>query len=163
MQPERIAPKPGQESVWDYPRPPMISPSAEHVVVAFQGNVIADTTGALRVLETSQPPAYYIPPEHVRFGGLKPSEALTFCEWKGEASYFDLVVPGSRIPQVGWTYSHPTPPFAQIKGYVAFYAQKLDCSVDGEAVIPNEGSFYGGWVTSKVVGPFKGVPGSQWW
>lgn len=163
MRPERIEPQPGQESVWDYPRPPRIDPSTEHVVVAFNGHVIAETVNALRVLETSQPPAYYIPSGDVRFGGLQRSEALSFCEWKGEASYFDLVVPDARIDQVGWTYEHPSPAYAALAGHVAFYAQKLDCSVDGEAVVPNEGSFYGGWVTSKVVGPFKGVPGSNWW
>lgn len=163
MGPERIEPEPGQESVWDYPRPPRVEASAEHIVVSFEGNVIAETHRALRVLETSQPPAYYIPPGDVRFGGLTESDTFSFCEWKGEASYFDLVVPTKRIEQVGWTYRHPTPPFAELNGYVAFYAQKLDCSVDGEAVVPNEGSFYGGWVTSKVVGPFKGVPGSRWW
>lgn len=163
MFPERIEPKPGQESVWDYPRPPRIEPTSEHVVVAFHGMPIADTTRALRVLETSQPPAYYIPPSDVRFGGLTKTDSLSFCEWKGEASYFDLVVPETKIEQVAWTYSHPMQPYAALTDYVAFYAQKLDCSVDGERVVPNEGSYYGGWVTSKVVGPFKGAPDSRWW
>lgn len=163
MQPERIEPGPGQESVWDYPRPPRIEPSSEHVMVSFEGNLIAETRSALRVLETSQPPAYYIPSVDVRFGGLSSSDTLSFCEWKGEASYFDLVVPTARIDQVGWTYRHPTPAFTELADHIAFYAQKLDCQVDGEAVVPNEGSFYGGWVTSKVVGPFKGAPDSRWW
>ncbi len=163
MFPDRIEPKPGQESVWDYPRPPRIEPTSERVVVAFHGMPIADTTRALRVLETSQPPAYYIPPSDVRFGGLTKTDSLSFCEWKGEASYFDLVVPEAKIEQVAWTYSHPMQPYAALTDYVAFYAQKLDCSVDGERVVPNEGSFYGGWVTSKVVGPFKGAPESRWW
>lgn len=163
MYPDRIEPEPGQESVWDYPRPPRIEPTTERVIVAFRGTPLADTTKALRVLETSQPPAYYIPPADVRFGGLAKSTALSFCEWKGEASYFDLDVPDAKIEQVAWTYTHPRPEYVALKDYVAFYAQKLDCSVDGETVVPNEGSFYGGWVTSRVVGPFKGAPDSRWW
>jgi len=87
----------------------------------------------------------------------------SFCEWKGEAAYFDFLVGDERVHQVGWTYPQPTAPFRPIAGYVAFYAQKAQCSVAGEAVVPNDGSFYGGWVTSKVVGPFKGGTGSQWW
>ncbi len=163
MDPDRIEPEPGQESVWDYPRPPRVESTTERVIVAFRGMSIADTTSALRVLETSQPPAYYIPAADVRFGGLTKSSALSFCEWKGEASYFDLDAPGAKIDQVAWTYSHPMQSYAALTDYVAFYAQKLDCSVDGEPVVPNEGSFYGGWVTSKVVGPFKGAPDSGWW
>ena len=163
MHPERIEPEVGQESVWDYPRPPRIEPTSEHVVVAFHGTSMADTTNALRVLETSQPPAYYIPRGDVRFGGLRPSSALTFCEWKGEASYYDLDVPAATIEQVAWTYRHPLHDFAPLFDHIAFYPQKLDCSVDGERVVANEGSFYGGWVTSKIIGPFKGSPGSDWW
>jgi uncharacterized protein (DUF427 family) len=163
MHPERIEPQPGQESVWDYPRPPRIEPTSEHVIVSFRGMTLAESTRAIRVLETSQPPAYYIPPGDVSFDMLVEGDGHSFCEWKGEASYFDLVVPGTRIEQVAWTYAHPSVPFAAIKDYLGFYAQKLECTVDREAVMPNEGSFYGGWVTSKVVGPFKGVPGSKWW
>lgn len=163
MQPERIEPKPGQESVWDYPRPPRIEPTSARVVVSFGGTTLAETTRAFRVLETSQPPAFYIPPVDVRFGGLSKSEAISFCEWKGEASYFDLVVPTATIEQVAWTYSHPTPAFAALTDYVAFYAQKLDCSLDGEQVVANEGTFYGGWITSGVVGPFKGAADTRWW
>lgn len=124
---------------------------------------IADTTSALRILETSQPPAYYIPIADVDMSVLTPSPGRSFCEWKGEASYLDLKTNDLAIDQVAWFYETPTEPFAEIKDHLAFYAQKLTCTVDGEEVIANEGSFYGGWITSKVVGPFKGGVGSQFW
>ncbi len=163
MRPERIEPGPGQESVWDYPRPPRLEPTNAHIVVKAGDHVIADSTNALRILETSQPPAFYIPTTNVDMDALTPSLARTFCEWKGEASYFDLAVGEQTITQVAWCYNHPTPRFAQVVDHLAFYAQKLTCSVDGEVVDPNDGSFYGGWITSTVVGPFKGGAGSQWW
>ncbi len=161
MRPQRIEPGPGQESVWDYPRPPRIDPTDAHVRVLHGDVVVADTTSAVRILETSQPPAFYIPRSDVNMAMLTPSLGRSFCEWKGEATYFDLA--GSRIEQVAWTYEAPNEDFTSITQYLAFYAQKLACSVDGEPVDPNEGSFYGGWITSKVVGPFKGSPGSAWW
>ena len=161
MRPKRIEPGPGQESVWDYPRPPRIDPSNAHIRVVHGDTLIADSTNAVRVLETSQPPAFYIPRSDVNMAVLTPSLGRSFCEWKGEASYFDLA--GTRNEQVAWTYESPNDAFASIRQYVAFYAQKLECSVDGEVVDPNEGSFYGGWITSSVVGPFKGSPGSAWW
>lgn len=157
MRPQRIEPGPGQESVWDYPRPPASAPTDAHVVVAYDGITIADTRSAIRVLETSQPPAFYIPRHDVQMDLLAPALGRSFREWKGEAAYFDLA--GTSLEQVGWTYEHPTDEFESISHHLAFYAQKLQCSVDGEIVDPNEGSFYGGWITSKVVGPFKGSPG----
>ncbi len=163
MRPQRIEPGPGQESVWDYPRPPRIDESSEHITVSRLGVTLIDTTRAQRILETSQPPAYYFDPADVRMDLLTPSLARSFCEWKGEATYFDLALPDLVVEQVAWTYPSPSEPFASIAGHLAFYAQKLDCVVDGEAVDANEGTFYGGWITSKVVGPFKGGPGSLWW
>ncbi len=163
MRPQRIEPEPGQESVWDYPRPPKLDPTTDRVVVSIGETTIADSTRAIRVLETSQPPAFYIPREDVDFDLLQPAIGRSFCEWKGEASYFDVITDSRRVDQACWTYESPSTTFLDIASYLAFYAQKLDCSVDGEAVKANEGTFYGGWITSKVVGPFKGGLGSSWW
>ncbi len=167
MRPPRIEPAPGQESVWDYPRPPRCEPTSAAITVSYNGSTIADTTNAVRVLETSQPPAFYIPRQDINFEFLTPSPARSFCEWKGEASYYDLnpevTGHGIHIDQISWTYLAPNPAFESITNHLAFYAQKLTCTVDGEEVNSNEGTFYGGWITSKVVGPFKGGPGSAWW
>lgn len=164
VQPERVEPGPGQESVWDYPRPPALDRSDHHVVVRFGGEVIADTRRPIRVLETSQPPAYYLPAADVRTDLLRPDGRRTFCEWKGQASYW-TVDTGQRVAEAAvWSYPAPTPRFAELVDHYAFYAQQMDeCTVDGEVVDPNEGSFYGGWITSKVVGPFKGAPGTIHW
>jgi uncharacterized protein (DUF427 family) len=152
------------ESVWDYPRPPRLEPSKRRVRVALGDAVIADSTRAYRVLETSLPPSYYVPLEDVAPGALEPAEGRrTVCEWKGEASYYDVVVDGRRVERAAWTYPSPTAAFEPIKGYVAFYPAKLDCSLDGEQVQAQEGGFYGGWITSEVEGPFKGGPGSSGW
>ena len=163
--PERIEPGPGQESVWDYPRPPRLEPTAARVRVVHGGHVVADTRRALRVLETSQPPAFYLPPDDVDLDVLAPSATRTFCEWKGSASYVDLEVPGTaRVADAAWRYDQPTPAFAAIAGFLAFYAQRVDaCFVDDEQVQANAGDFYGGWITSKVVGPFKGGAGTWGW
>jgi uncharacterized protein (DUF427 family) len=164
MRPQRIEPGPGQESVWDYPRPPRIEPTDEHVVVRHGGVVVADTRRAHRVLETSQPPSYYLPAEDVDTDLLVPVSRQTFCEWKGVASYFDVVAGPVVAPAAAWTYRSPTDAFAALADHIAFYPQLLDeCLVDGERVQPNEGGFYGGWVTSRVVGPFKGAPGTRHW
>ncbi len=129
--------------------------------------MIADTRSAWRVLETSQPPAYYLPPGDVATEFLRPAELRTFCEWKGVASYFDLVIPDSGGPDVeaaAWCYPDPNPAFAAIRDHLAFYPQKVDaCFVDGERVEANDGGFYGGWINSWVVGPFKGGPGTLGW
>jgi len=160
---DRVEPGPGQESVWDYPRPPRLEATNRHIVVGLAGETVADTTRSHRVLETSQPPAYYLDPADVRMERLVPSPHATFCEWKGQASYFDVVVGDTVAEAAAWTYRNPTPAFAAIREHLAFYAQRLDCSVDEEAVVGNEGTFYGGWITSDVVGPFKGGTGTAHW
>jgi uncharacterized protein (DUF427 family) len=163
VRPQRIEPGPGQESVWDYPRPPAVVPFTGRVRVVHLGVTIADTTAAIRVLETSQPPAFYLPPGDVDTSLLAPSPSGSWCEWKGLASYWLLQRP-ERITDVAWSYPEPTEPFAAIAGHLAFYAQKVqECWVDDERVQPNPGSFYGGWITSRVVGPFKGGAGTQGW
>jgi uncharacterized protein (DUF427 family) len=162
--PERIEPGPGQESVWDYPRPPRVEPTARHIVVEFGGVVIADTTRAVRVLETSQPPAYYLPRADIAVAHLLPTRTHTYCEWKGEASYFTVEAGARTAVDAAWTYPRPTPGFEAIVDHVAFYAQLMDrCLVDDEVVEPNDGAFYGGWITNDVVGPFKGAPGTLGW
>ncbi|MEJ7583374.1 MAG: DUF427 domain-containing protein [Acidimicrobiales bacterium] len=162
--PRREEPAPGQESVWDYPRPPRLESTSSRVVVEFAGATIADTTAAYRVLETSQPPGFYLPPTDIAVEHLRPTTNRTFCEWKGLAHYYSVVVGDRVAPEAAWAYARPTPAFAAIADYVAFYPQLMDrCTVDGEVVEPNQGSFYGGWITSKVVGPFKGGPGTVGW
>ncbi len=152
------------ESVWDYPRPPRVELVEWNIQVEHDGILVVDAPWAHRVLETSQPPAYYVAPDFVRLDLLVHSSSRTFCEWKGLASYVDLVTPRGVLADAGWRYDDPTDAFAPIAGCYAFYAQKVDrCSVDGEAVVPNEGSFYGGWVTSNLIGPFKGAPGTAHW
>ena len=158
-------PGPDQESVWDYPRPPVVVPSNRHVRVEHAGAIVADTRRALRVLETASPPAWYLPPEDVRTDLLeRVATASTFCEWKGRAAYLDLVVDGARSRMAAWTYDAPTTRYAHIAGWIAFFAGRLDrVTVDGERVRPQPGGFYGGWVTDDVVGPFKGEPGTEGW
>eukprot|EP00884_Botryococcus_braunii_P014065 jgi/Botrbrau1/2265/Bobra.101_2s0089.2 len=156
----REQPGPGQESVWDYPRPPRVDPVSDHVVVLLNGEVIAETRNAVRILETSHPPVYYIPPQDVKLDRLTRNKQSTYCEWKGRAAYYDS--PGQ--PDVAWFYPDPVPAFQAIKDYVAFYPSKVDsCSVNGEKVAAQQGDFYGGWITSKVVGPFKGGLGTWGW
>ncbi len=150
--------------MWDYPRPPRLEPTISRVEVEFAGAVIADSTRAFRVLETSQPPAFYLPPQDVALDHLVASDTQTFCEWKGLANYVSIVVGDDRSQDAGWFYADPASRYAALAGHFAFYAQKVDaCRVDGEVVDPNEGSFYGGWITSRVVGPFKGGAGSMGW
>lgn len=160
---QRVEPGPGQESVWDYPRPPRLEPTSRHLLVSLAGVTVAETRRAHRVLETSQPPAYYFDPADVRVDLLVPTTRHTFCEWKGQASYFDVVVGEARADAAAWTYPSPTPAFETVRGHLAFYAQHLDCFVDGEHVTGNEGTFYGGWITHDVVGPFKGGAGTAHW
>jgi uncharacterized protein (DUF427 family) len=162
--PQRIEPGPGQESVWDYPRPPALEPVGSRLRVVVAGVTIADTTHGLRVLETSQPPAYYLPPVDIDFTYVTASLQRTFCEWKGLASYWTIEVAGDRRVDAAWSYPDPTPRFAALADHLAFYPQRVDaCFVDDEQVQPNEGSFYGGWITSRIVGPFKGAAGTAHW
>ena len=162
---QRILPGPGQESVWDYPRPPAVQPTSRHVRIGFDGTTLAATKAALRVLETAGAPTWYLPREDVRMDLLRPSRGHgSVCEWKGSASYFDLVV-GERVSlRAAWTYERPLPGYEALAGRVAFYAGRVDeVTVDGERVRPQPGGFYGGWVTDDVVGPFKGEPGTEGW
>jgi uncharacterized protein (DUF427 family) len=155
---------PGQESAWNYPRPPRLEPVSDRLTVTLGGVVIADTTHGLRVLETSHPPNYYFPPADVVPGALEDVEGASFCEWKGQAHYFTVL--GGDRDEVGaaWAYARPSPAFAALRDHVAFYAGRMDsCTVDGEVVVPQPGGFYGGWITTRVVGPFKGGPGSRGW
>ena len=152
------------ESVWDYPRPPRVEPSTEHVVVEHAGVVVADTTSSYRVLETRHPPTYYLPHEAFKPGVLRPAEGRSWCEWKGQASYFDLVVADEVITGAAWTYADPSRGFEAIRDHVALYPGRVDrCTVDGEVVVAQPGDFYGGWITRDIVGPFKGEPGTMGW
>lgn len=164
MSRDRIPPAPGQESVWDYPRPPRLEDSTKHIQVVFNGTVIADTHRAKRVLETSHPPVYYIPPEDVQQQYLTRTTRSTFCEWKGQAAYYTITVGNQTAEHVAWYYPHPTSDFATLKDYIAVYPSRMEaCYVDGEPVTAQPGDFYGGWITKDIVGPFKGIPGSWGW
>ncbi|QAY75826.1 DUF427 domain-containing protein [Sphingosinicella sp. BN140058] len=156
--------RPGQESVWDYPRPAIAEATDAHIVIEHRGRIVAATRSAVRTLETSHPPSYYIPVADVTPGLLHRAEGSSFCEWKGAAEYWDVIVDSVMLPRVGWSYPAPTAPFEALRDHVAFYAAPFDrSSVDGETVLPQPGGFYGGWITSQVVGPFKGGPGSHDW
>jgi uncharacterized protein (DUF427 family) len=164
MHPHRIPPQPGQESVWDYPRPPRLEATSKPIQIVCNGIVIADTCHAQRVLETSHPPVYYIPPEDIRQEYLVKMPQTSYCEWKGRGAYYSVVVGDRQLPNVAWYYPEPTPAFAAIQNYVAFYAAPMDaCYVAGEKVEPQPGNFYGGWITADIVGPFKGIEGSWGW
>lgn len=161
---KKIEPGPGQESVWDYPRPPKLESSAARIKIVYNAVTIAETSQAKRVLETSHAPVYYIPEQDIRMEYLIPALGNSFCEWKGNARYFDLLVSGKQEGRVAWQYSKPNPGYEQLEGHIAFYAGPLDaCYVDGEKVVPQPGGFYGGWITRKIVGPFKGEPGTLFW
>jgi uncharacterized protein (DUF427 family) len=160
----RVEPGPGQESVWDYPRPPRLEDVDKKVKVVFGGVTLAYTTRAKRVLETSHPPVYYVPPEDIRMEHLEPADGRSHCEWKGVARYYDVAADGRREGRAAWYYPDPVPAYASLKAYVAFYPSRMDaCWVDGEKVEAQEGDFYGGWISSEIVGPFKGAPGTWGW
>ena len=159
-----VDPGPGQESVWDYPRPPRVEPVPARVRVIVDGLTIADSTRALRVLETSHAPVYYVPREDVDTALVRPTAGSSFCEWKGDATYWAIETPGRRIDRAAWSYERPTPGFLAIRGHLAFYASLVDEAwVGEERARPQAGGFYGGWVTSNIVGPIKGEPGSGGW
>lgn len=162
--PRPVPPGPGQESVWDYPRPPLLESSTRHLTVHLGDQVVADTRGAYRVLETSHPPTWYLPRADVIESALRPSRTRsTMCEWKGAATYWDVIGPvGAVLEAAAWSYERPTAPFREITGYLAFAADDLDCRIDEVRVRPQEG-FYAGWITDEVVGPFKGGPGTWGW
>jgi uncharacterized protein (DUF427 family) len=150
--------------VWDYPRPPRLEEFTGSITVELGGREVASTTRAWRVLETSHPPTYYLPHTAFAEGALRPTGGASWCEWKGEATYYDLVTDTRAALHAAWTYLKPSPDFAPIAGAIAVMAAAVDrCTVNGEQVIPQPGGFYGGWVTSWIVGPFKGIPGSAGW
>ena len=153
----------GQESVWDYPRPPLLQPSIRAVRVLFAGQLVAESSRAYRVLETSHPPSWYIPRTDVRLPLLQPTAKTSFCEWKGVATYWTVRAGEHYAENSAWSYETPSLNFAAIESCFAFYAGVFECYVDGERVQPQPGGFYGGWITNDVAGPFKGVPGSQGW
>jgi uncharacterized protein (DUF427 family) len=152
------------ESVWDYPRPPRLEPSLKRIQVVFNEVTIADSYNTYRVLETSHPPVYYIPPEAIQMQYLHKTSQRSFCEWKGVAHYYTIIVGDKQVVNGAWFYPEPSQKFASIKNYVAFYPGKMDaCYVDEEKVQAQPGDFYGGWITSDIVGPFKGSPGTWGW
>jgi uncharacterized protein (DUF427 family) len=152
------------ESVWDYPRPPRIEPVPERIRVVVDGIAIADSVRAVRVLETSHPPAYYVPQDDIRMDLLVPGRGRSACEWKGVATYHSIALGDRRIEDAGWSYERPTRGFSGIAGYLSFYPGRVDEAwVGDERVIPQAGGFYGGWITSRVRGPFKGGPGTTGW
>lgn len=161
---DRVVPLPGQESVWDYPRPPRVEHTSERVIVRFNGRVIADTVDAVRVLETSHPPAYYLPRSSFIEGALQQAPGRSICEYKGAANYLHVVVNGLRAEGAAWNYASPLAGFTELADRVSLYPELMEnVTVDGETVLPQPGQFYGGWITSRVVGPFKGEPGSLGW
>lgn len=149
--------------MWDYPRPPRLEQSNRRIVVELAGVTIADSTRSLRILETSHPPTYYVPPEDVAMEHLSSVAGGSFCEWKGEASYWTVRVGDVVVDAGAWSYPAPSPRYADLADHLSFYPGRFDCLVDGERVRPQAGGFYGGWVTDDVVGPFKGEPGTMGW
>ncbi|MFO7549171.1 MAG: DUF427 domain-containing protein [Acidimicrobiia bacterium] len=164
MRPRPLPAGPGQESVWEYPRPPVAVADHRLVVVEFAGVEVARTSRAVRVLETSHPPGFYLPPDDVRLDLLFDEPGTSVCEWKGVARYHGIRAGGQIAHRAAWSYPEPRPGFESIAGFPAFYPGRVDrCLVDGVQVTPQAGGFYGGWITPDVVGPFKGEPGTTGW
>ena len=162
IQPEK--PTHGQESVWDYPRPPRLEAVEDHIRVIYKGVVIADSKQTYRVLETSHPPCYYIPPADIQMTYLMQTEKQSYCEFKGSANYYTVTVEDKSAIDAAWFYSQPSKGFEAIANYISFYASNMDsCYVGDEKVQAQAGDFYGGWITSKIVGPFKGGAGTRGW
>lgn len=161
---ERIEPGPGQESVWDYPVLPRIEPCLRHVIVRFGGVTIAESKATLRLLERAHPPVYFVPAHHVRLELLTLGGQRAECDHLGLASYYDLSLDGRMARSVARVFPDPLEGYEALRGHLAFYPGRVDeVFVDGERVVPQEGGFYGGWITAEVTGPFKGVPGSWTW
>jgi len=157
-------PGPGQESVWDYPRPPAIEEVSSRVKIICKVSTIYDDNNAFRILETSHPPTFYLPLAKFQNCNIFQTDRASFCEWKGRAVYYDIAVGDQQISFPAWGYLSPNPKFEKIRGCISIYAHMMDaCFVDGEQVQAQEGDFYGGWITSKVVGPFKGGAGTWGW
>jgi uncharacterized protein (DUF427 family) len=164
MTPNPIPPQPGQESVWDYPRPAGLEDTHKHLKVICQGIILAETDRGKRVLETSHPPAYYFPPEDIQLEYLIATSRQGLCEWKGRYQYYDIRIGDKQISQGAWQYFEPTTDFLAIQDYYGFFANVMDaCYVNDEPVTPQPGDFYGGWITADIVGPFKGDPGTWRW
>ena len=164
MKPTPIPPQPGQESVWDYPRPAVLEDTDQHLRVIFNDVIIAETTQGKRVLETSHPPTYYFPPEDIKLEYLTQTARKTFCEWKGWCTYYDIKLGERQVTHGAWRFFDPSSNFIAIKEYYGFYASLMDaCYVNEELVTPQPGDYYGGWITKNIVGPFKGEPGTRWW
>ncbi|MEK9520503.1 DUF427 domain-containing protein [Streptomyces venezuelae] len=151
------------ESVWDYPRPPRLTADDRHVRVTVGSHVVADTYASLRVLETSHPPVFYLPRGDVHTELLRAGAGRSVCEWKGAATYWDVVVADIVVPRAAWSYEQPLAPYESLRGHLAFYPSAARCTVDGEVVVAQEGDFYGGWITPEIEGPFKGGPGTWGW
>jgi uncharacterized protein (DUF427 family) len=152
------------ESVWDYPRPPKLEKFKGHIRILHKNLILADSNNVYRILETSHPPVYYIPAEDISMLYFTINEKKSFCEWKGQASYVDLNLNDQILKNTGWTYPDPDKRYPQLKNTFSFYASKFDkCLVNDELVRPQEGDFYGGWITSNIKGPFKGAPGTGSW
>lgn len=152
------------ESVWDYPRPPRLERSTARITIEHAGITIADSERCWRVLETSHPPVYYVPRPDLAEGVLEAAAGRSFCEFKGVAGYWDLLIGDVRVREAGWSYEQPSPGYADLQGAVAFYPGRVDrCTVAGEVVQPQPGDFYGGWITADITGPFKGGPGTRGW
>ena len=160
----RVQPGPGQRSVWDFPRPPALEPVGETVRIELGGAEVARTDAALQILETSHPPTVYLPASAFVPGALAARAETSGCEWKGQATYLDVRGGGRVVEKAAWTYPTPREPYQALKDHVAVYPGAMDaCWVGDERVTPQPGGFYGGWITSRVVGPFKGGPGSWGW
>jgi uncharacterized protein (DUF427 family) len=155
-------PDPGQESVWDYPRPPELAEDSRLVEVYYSDQVAATSRANYRVIETASPPTFYIPPGNVNWELLRSARGSSICEWKGAATYWALVA-APELGVVAWSYPDPTPAFSRIRDYIAFYPAAVSCFVAGERVRAQPGKFYGGWITDDIVGPFKGEPGTEHW
>lgn len=159
-----VIPLAGQESVWEYPRPPRVEASRERIRIVLGGELIVDTTDSVRVLETSHPPVYYLPRQAFSPGVLEAAAGSSYCEFKGTASFLNVRAGGSVAERAAWFYPTPTAGFEILADRVAVYPGRMDrCEVDGERVRPQAGSLYGGWITDRVVGPFKGGPETQGW
>lgn len=161
--PFAVEPGPGEESVWDYPRPPRLEADRRRVEVRCGELEVARTRRSVRVLETASPPGVYIPPEDVHLELLEPFPGSSICEWKGRARYWSVRTPDGLNEKVGWSYPDPSAGFEEISGYISFYPARLACSVAGERAEPQPGGFYGGWLTKEIVGPVKGEPGTGGW
>ena len=158
-----VEPAPGQESVWDYPRPPVIVDDTRLVQIRLDDTLIAETRSARRVLETASPPTFYLPPGSLQCDCLRPDSDSSLCEWKGRAVYFSVCVTARGVSNAAWSYPEPLAEFTAIRDYLAFYPDRLECNVDGKRVRAQRGGFYGGWITDDIVGPFKGEPGTEGW